>query len=75
VRFLSAYHEVYPLTEAEVRFIPEAYRFFILNYVIREGKRFFRPDLCARFRTEAATMYLPDLNRLDITPLLKAIRA
>lgn len=75
VRFVSAYHEVYPLTEAEVRFIPEAYRFFILNYVIREGKRFFRPDLCARFRTEAATAYLPDLDRLDIGPLLRAIGA
>jgi hypothetical protein len=75
LRFISAYHEVYPLTEPEVRFLPEAYRFFILNYVIREGKRFFRPDLCARFRTEAATTYLPDLDRFDITPLLRAIGA
>ncbi len=75
LRFIAAYHEVYPLTEQEVRFIPEAYRFFILNYVIREGKRFFRPDLCARFRTEAATTYLPGLDRFDVTPLLRAIGA
>ena len=73
LRFLAAYHEVYPLTEQEVRFLPEAYRFFILNYVVREGKRFFRPDLCARFRTEAATGYLPDLDRFDPAPLLRAI--
>ncbi|MFM8856305.1 MAG: hypothetical protein ACKOI2_03695, partial [Actinomycetota bacterium] len=37
--FLSAYHEVFPLTEEEVRFIPEAFRFFVLNYVVREGSR------------------------------------
>jgi hypothetical protein len=73
LRFLAAYHEVYPLTEQEVRFLPEAYRFFILNYVVREGKRFFRPDLCARFRTEAATGYLPDLDRFDPSPLLRAV--
>ena len=36
------------MSEEEVRFLPEAYRFFILNYVVREGARFFRRDLCAR---------------------------
>lgn len=70
--FLSAYHEVFPLTEEEVRFIPEAFRFFILNYVVREGARFFRRDLCLKFRSEAARTFLPALDRFDITPLLRA---
>ena len=58
------------MTDEEVRFIPEAYRFFILNYVVREGARFFRGDLCARFRSEAVRTYLPVLEHLDVSPLL-----
>ena len=70
VRFLRAYHRVYPLTEADVRFLPEVYRFFILNYVVLEGSRFFRPDFAGRFRRDAAEQYLPELEELDISPLL-----
>ena len=43
----------------EVAFLPEVYRFFILNYVVREGARFFRPDLCTQFRRDAVRSYLP----------------
>lgn len=67
--FLRAYHEVYPLAEEELEFLPEVYRFFILNYVVRDGARFFRPDLCTTFRTEAVRSYLPALERLDVSPL------
>lgn len=71
--FVRAYHEVNPLSESDIRFLPYAYRFFILNYVIREGARFFRPELCTQFRREVARMYLPQLDQLDITPLLKIV--
>jgi hypothetical protein len=74
LRFLAAYHEVYPLSEAEVAFIPEAYRFFILNYVVREGARFFRSDLCEQFRREAVTRYLPAFEQFDVSPLLAVVR-
>ena len=74
LRFVAAYHEVFPLTEADIAFLPDVYRFFILNYVVREGARFFRPDYCARFRHDAVVRYLPDLERLDVSPLLKVIR-
>lgn len=73
--FVSAYHEVNPLSESEIRFLPYAYRFFILNYVIREGARFFRPDLCEQFRPEVARIYLPQLKQLDISPLLNIVMA
>lgn len=33
--FLTEYHKVNPLTADEIRFLREAYRFFILNYVIK----------------------------------------
>jgi hypothetical protein len=70
VTLLGAYREVFPMSEEEIRFLPEAYRFFILNYVVREGARFFRGDLCARFRADAVRTYLPALEHLDISPLL-----
>jgi hypothetical protein len=71
--FVRAYHEVNPLSESDIRFLPYAYRFFILNYVIREGARFFRADLCTQFRREVARSYLPQLEQLDISPLLDIV--
>ncbi len=73
IRFLAAYHDVFPLTDAEVRFIPLAYRFFLLNYVIREGARFFRDDLCRQFREEVARRYLRQVSALDFSPLVDAL--
>ena len=73
VEFVRAYHSVFPLTEDEIRFIPSAYRFFVLNYVVREGARFFRSDLCSKFRGDVARVYLPAADRLDISPLLRAV--
>ncbi len=55
---------MFPLSEDEIRFLPEVYRFFILNYVVREGARFFRPDFCKQFRGDAVRTYLPALEAL-----------
>ena len=73
VAFLQAYHSVYPLSRAEIEFLPSAYQFFILNYVIREGAKFFRADLSTRFRKDAVRLYLPMLESLDISPLLQIL--
>lgn len=73
VEFLKAYHSVYPLSRAEIEFLPSAYQFFILNYVIREGAKFFRSDLSTRFRKDAVRLYLPMLESLDISPLLQIV--
>ena len=73
VGFVRAYHEVNPLTRRDIEFLPYAYRIFILNYVIREGARFFRDDLCAQFRRDAAHGYLESSTRLDLTPLLEIV--
>mgnify|MGYP003333380816 FL=1 len=70
LQFLDAYRQVFPLSRDEIAFLPEVYRFFILNYVVREGARFFRDDLCTKFRNDAVRSYLPALERLDISPLL-----
>ena len=69
IELLRAYRDVFPLTEGEVLFLPEVYRFFILNYVVREGAKFFRKDLCRQFRHDAVRTYLPSLEQLDTSPL------
>jgi Ser/Thr protein kinase RdoA (MazF antagonist) len=66
---VQAYRSVFPLAADEVRFLPEVYRFFILNYVVREGARFFRPDLCAQFRRDTVRSNLPSFDRHDFSPL------
>jgi Ser/Thr protein kinase RdoA (MazF antagonist) len=68
--FLSAYHQVNPLSENEILFLKEAYRFFILNYVVRTGEHFFRPTIYRRLLKEATHEYLPKLATLDLRPLL-----
>src|SRR5690606_34928926 len=72
-RFLRAYHAEYPLTDNEVLFMKEAYRFFLLNYVMRGGEHFFRPSYCERLQREALREYLPVLDRVDFSPLLDCL--
>jgi hypothetical protein len=69
LEFIDAYRQVFPMSADELRFLPEVYRFFILNYVVREGARFFRPDLCAQFRRDVVRSYLPSFERTDFSPL------
>lgn len=71
--FLQQYHRINPLAEAEVLFLKEVFRFFILNYVIRSGEHFFRPSYCARLQKEALENYLPRLENADFSRLLKYI--
>jgi Ser/Thr protein kinase RdoA (MazF antagonist) len=72
-RFLRAYHEVYPLRAEELLFLKEAYRFFVLNYVLRIGEHFFRPAICKRLQRETVDSYLPALDSLDLNPLLRIL--
>ncbi len=60
--FLKEYHAVYPLTEPEVRFIKEAYRFFILNYVVKDGRYFFHEIYATKLQKEAFEIYFPMLD-------------
>jgi hypothetical protein len=73
LRFVRAYHAVYPLSENELGFMKEAYRFFLLNYVLRTGQHFFVRDICERLHREALIRYLPELEHLDFSPLLEAV--
>lgn len=63
ILFLKAYHQIYPLKEAEIRFLKEAYRFFILNYVIKDGRFFFHEIFATQLQKEAFEIYLPSIEK------------
>ena len=73
MKFLRAYHEVNRLTKEELLFLKEAYRFFILNYVLRIGEHFFQPDICHRLQQEAVEEYLAQLELVEFGPLLEVL--
>ncbi len=75
IRFVAAYHEVSPLSEADIEMMVETYRFFILHYVLSVGDHFFRTDLWETFRHDAITSGLPSVDAFDRAPLLAAIRS
>lgn len=62
IMFLKAYHKIFPLTEMEVLYMKEAYRFFILNYVIKDGHHFFRTSYAQKLKKEAYELYLPAIE-------------
>jgi hypothetical protein len=72
--FLKAYHQVYPLLEEEIRFLKEAYRFFILNYVIKDGRFFFHELFAIKLQKEAFDIYLPSIDKeFNAERILKAL--
>lgn len=74
LHFLKAYHAIYPLTRPEVEFIKEAYRFFLLNYVIREGNYFFRSAIAEQLQHDALNIHFKTIDeRFKLEKLLKAL--
>src|SRR6056297_61489 len=72
--FLKSYHEEYPLNETEILFLPEAYRFFLLNYVVKYGRYFFHEVFSNRLQQEAYTKHLPSIEKkFNPDPILNAL--
>lgn len=73
--FLKEYHRIFPLTEPEVNFIIEAYRFFILNYVIKDGPYFFRETYSNKLIKEAYDTYFPAMDaNYKVEKILNALK-
>ena len=73
--FLQQYHAINPLQENEVRFLKEVYRFFILNYVIKDGRYFFHEIYATKLQKEAYESYFPSIEQgFDAEKLLKALK-
>ncbi len=72
--FLKSYHRIYPLTEPEIKFLKEAYRFFILNYVTKDGRFFFHELFATKLQKEAFEVYLPSIEKqFNPNIILKAL--
>ncbi|MFY0687257.1 MAG: hypothetical protein JXQ90_08835 [Cyclobacteriaceae bacterium] len=73
ILFLKEYHKVFPLTRNEILFLKEAYRFFILNYVIKDGRYFFHEIYATALQMEAYDIYFPQLEKFSADKILKAL--
>jgi len=72
--FLEEYHKVNPLTKNEILFLKESYRFFILNYVMKDGNYFFHEKYAKKLQAEAFDIYLPSIDRdFDASKILEAL--
>lgn len=75
ILFLKEYHAVNPLSENEIRFIKEAYRFFLLNYVVKDGRYFFHEIYATKLQREVYEIYLPMLDQVfKPEKLLRALK-
>jgi len=73
IQFLQRYHEVYPLTAQEIDQLGEVYRFFLLNYVIKDGRYFFHELFANKLLAEALEDGLPSVTKFDSAPLKAAL--
>jgi len=75
ILFLKEYHKINPITADEIRFLKEMYRFFILNYVVKDGQYFFNKQYAEKLQAEAFDIYLPSVDRdFDANILLDALK-
>lgn len=73
LQFLQSYHTVFPLEENEIRFIKEAYRFFLLTYVVKYGRYFFHETYANKLQKEAFEVHLPSIDNFNADILLRAL--
>lgn len=74
LRFLKSYHAQNPLTEVEIRLLPEIYRFFILKYVVKDGRYFFHEIYATKLQKEAYENYLPSVeDGFKVDKVLRAL--
>ncbi len=75
ILFLKNYHQVFPLTEVEIHLLKEVYRFFILNYVIKDGRYFFHEIYASKLQQQAYQNYFYSIEKeFDGARLWKAIQ-
>lgn len=74
--FLSSYHRINPLSEQEILFLKESYRFFLLTYVVKYGRFFFHELFANKLQKETFETHLPKLDKgFDPTQLLTILHS
>ena len=72
--FLKFYHLTYPLSREEIEFLPEMYRFFLLNYVIKYGRYFFHSIYADQLKREALIHHLPSISNFRVESILESLK-
>lgn len=72
--FLEEYHQIFPLTEVEILCIKETYRFFLLNYVVKNGKHFFLPTFKEKLQQEVYSRHLLEIDQFDPYYIMKKLK-
>ncbi|MEM9935463.1 MAG: hypothetical protein AAF824_17695 [Bacteroidota bacterium] len=71
--FLKNYHENFPIERFEVDMLPEMYRFFLLNYVLKLGRFFFREDYATKLQEEVLTSHLSSIKHFETDQIKEAL--
>lgn len=74
IQFLKSYHSEFPLTKLEIQMLPEMYRFFLLNYVIKYGGYFFHDIYAKKLQSEVYLTHLDSIKDFKIDNILAALR-
>ncbi len=72
--FLNSYHSEYPLQSFEIDMIPEMYRFFLLNYVIKYGAYFFHDVYAQKLKSEVYSVHLDSIDSIDLIHIKSVLR-
>lgn len=72
--FLKSYHSEFSLTALEIDMLPEMYRFFLLNYVIKYGSYFFHDIYAQKLKSEVFLTHLDSIQSFDLSSIKDALR-
>ncbi len=73
ILFLQEYHKHYPLTALEIDMLPEMYRFFLLNYVVKFGRYFFHEVYANKLKQEAYETHLGSIDSFSTDKIKLAL--
>ena len=73
ISFLKFYHQEFPLTSIEVEMLPEMYRFFLLNYVVKYGDYFFNTNYSQKLFQEVIHTHLDSISSFDASKIKSAL--
>ena len=71
--FVRSYHQEFPLCDTDLQLIPELYRFFLLNYVIKFGNAFFRDFFAQKLKVDAFRTHFESIDSFDWRRLKDAL--
>lgn len=63
--FIKKYHQVFPLSDLDLQMLPQLYRFFLLNYVIKFGNAFFKNYFAKKLELDVLNTHFSSIDDFD----------